>query len=218
MILHFMKQWHCTAFSLGLSLVGHLPTLTNLSRPCGVLAKVILVQRVVVTRVAQAGLLNTQHITSDTQMSRITAHQILWQDVIVFFELASSHLSRTSHVSQWISMYMYVCIYIYLYLLIFIFIFIFIFMYTIHKSYPTYPCSPHLPKTLSWRYLAFAASQVRWFGKWTPWRLQVPTPWNVRLKTSTNAGDVRKVYVEVKLNFQSQKGMPISTEIFRHIA
>ena len=110
-----MKQWHYTALSVGLSPVGHLPTLTNLSKQCGVLAKVILVQCVVVTRVAQAGLLNTQHITSDTQMSCIAAHQVLWQDVMVFFELASSHLSSTSHVSQWMSVYMYVCIYVYIY-------------------------------------------------------------------------------------------------------
>ena len=192
-MLHFMKQWHCTAFRVGLSLVGHLPTLTNLSKRCGVLAKVILVQCVVVTRVAQVGLLNTQHITSDTQMSW-TAHQFLWQDVIAIFELASSHLSSTSHVSQWMSVYMYVCICI-----------------CIHLSYLTYPgFARRPPKTLSWRYLAFAASQVRWkqVGSASPMECKAE---------NVNAGDVCR-RTKIKLIFQRYVGMSISTFIQAHSA
>lgn len=191
MMLHFMKQWHCTAFSVGLSLVGHLPTLTNLSKRCGVLAKVILVQCVVVTRVAQVGLLNTQHITSDTQMSW-TAHQFLWQDVIAIFELASSHLSSTSHVSQWMSVYMYVCIYVYIYHIRLILVL---------------PGGPQKP----WVGDIWLSLPHRFGGS----KSEAPAPWNVRLKTS-----MLMMFVGVRKSSWSSRGMSVCRYLllFRHIA
>lgn len=198
MMLHFMKQWHCTAFSVGLSLVGHLPTLTNLSKRCGVLAKVILVQCVVVTRVAQVGLLNTQHITSDTQMSWINESlHINFYDKMSLQFLSSRHFIYPVH-PMCRNECLCICTYVY--------------MYTSIISDLSWFC-PAAPKK-PWVGDIWLSLPHKFGGsKWTPWR--APAPWNVRLKTS-----MLVMFVGVPKSSWSSRGMSVCRYLllFRHIA